>query len=63
MAFLYLAGKLAKFDLQSVTQSKNRSWWRQFVDTVDVHDLDSESRPAMCVMGVVSRVLCEGCGL
>ena len=42
MAFLYLAGKLAKYDLQSITQSKSRSWWRQFVDNLDVQDLDSE---------------------
>ena len=42
VAFLYLAGKLAKYDLQSITQSKSRSWWRQFVDTLDIHDLDSE---------------------
>jgi hypothetical protein len=42
VAFLYLAGKLAKYDLQSITQSKSRSWWRQFVDNLDVHDLDSE---------------------
>ena len=42
VAFLYLAGKLAKYDLQNITQSKSRSWWRQFVDNLDVQDLDSK---------------------
>ena len=40
VAFLYLAGKLTKFDLQGLSQSKSRSWWRQFVDTLDFHDLE-----------------------
>ena len=42
VAFLYLAGKLTKFDLQGLSQSKSRSWWRQFVDTLDFHDLECE---------------------
>uniref|UniRef100_A0A1X7VAT7 Cyclin-like domain-containing protein n=1 Tax=Amphimedon queenslandica TaxID=400682 RepID=A0A1X7VAT7_AMPQE len=41
VALLYLAGKLSKFDLQSAFQAKSRSWWRQFVLTVDAHDLES----------------------
>ena len=56
MAFLYLAGKLAKYDLQSVTQSKSRSWWRQFVDNLDVHDLDSECK-GMCIEGIYVKFL------
>ena len=43
VAFLYLAGKMAKFDIQVTTQSgRGRYWWRAFVDTLDVHDLDGE---------------------
>ena len=26
--------------MQSATQSRSRYWWRVFVDTLDVHDLD-----------------------
>lgn len=44
VAFLYLAGKLAKYDLQSIMQSKSQSWWRQFVDNLDVQDLDSKGQ-------------------
>ncbi len=41
VAMLYLSGKLSKFDLQSAAQGTvKRSWWRQFVATVDVHDLE-----------------------
>lgn len=60
MAFLYLAGKLAKYDLQSITQSKSRSWWKQFVDNLDSQDLDSKGQ-----LGATSEILlssvCEGC--
>ena len=42
VAFIYLAGKLTKYDLQSATHSRSKSWWRQFVDTLDVHDLEGE---------------------
>ncbi len=42
VAFIYLAGKLSKYDLQAATHSKSRYWWRQFVDTLDIHDLESE---------------------
>ena len=41
VAFLYLGGKLSNFDLQAATQSRSRSWWRNFVDTVDIHDLEA----------------------
>ena len=44
VAFLYLAGKLTKFDLQGLSQSKSRSWWRQFVDTLDFHDLECKGQ-------------------
>lgn len=40
VALLYLAGKLSKFDLHTAFQAKSRSWWRQFVATVDIHDLE-----------------------
>lgn len=40
IAFLYLAGKLSKYDLQAQAPCKTKSWWRQFLDTVDVHDLE-----------------------
>ena len=43
VAFIYLAGKLTKYDLQSATQSRSKSWWRQFVDTIDIHDLECKS--------------------
>lgn len=43
MAFIYLAGKLTKYDLQSATHSRSKSWWRQFVDTLDIHDLEGEA--------------------
>ena len=43
MAFIYLAGKLTKYDLQAAAQSRSRSWWRNFVDTLDIHDLECES--------------------
>ena len=42
MAFIYLAGKLTKYDLQAAAQSRSRSWWRNFVDTLDIHDLECE---------------------
>ncbi len=48
VAFIYLAAKLNKHDLQSKYGSKSRSWWRQFVDTLDSHDLDSK-RNCVCV--------------
>eukprot|EP00731_Ephydatia_muelleri_P027480 Em0019g353a len=41
VAFLYLGGKLTKYDLQGATASHSKSWWRNFVDTVDSHDLES----------------------
>ena len=28
--------------MQVATQSRSRYWWRAFVDTLDVHDLDGE---------------------
>ena len=40
VAFIYLAAKLSKYDIQSKYGSKSRSWWRQFVGTLDSHDLD-----------------------
>ena len=40
IAFLYLAAKLSKYDLQAQAPCKTKSWWRQFLDTVDVHDLE-----------------------
>ena len=43
VAFIYLAGKLTKYDLQSATHSRSKSWWRQFVDTLDIHDLEGEA--------------------
>ena len=42
VAFLYLAGKMAKFDMQAATQSRSKYWWRVFLDTLDVHDLDGQ---------------------
>lgn len=40
IAFLYLAARLSKYDLQAQAPCKTKSWWRQFLDTVDVHDLE-----------------------
>ncbi len=44
VAFIYLAAKLSKYDIQSKYGSKSRSWWRQFVGTLDSHDLDCKRR-------------------
>ena len=51
IAFIYLAGKLSKFDLHTATQSRSRSWWRQYLDTVDVHDLESICHQVLDIYG------------
>lgn len=51
IAFIYLAGKLSKFDLVTATQSKSRSWWRQYLDTLDVHDLESICHQVLDIYG------------
>ncbi|XP_065919058.1 cyclin-K-like isoform X2 [Dysidea avara] len=40
IAFLFLAARLSKYDLQAQAVCKTKSWWRQFIDTIDVHDLE-----------------------
>ena len=45
IAFLYLAARLSKYDLQAQAVCKTKSWWRQFIDTVDVHDLEGTFLP------------------
>ena len=40
IAFLYLAFRLSRYDLQAQAPCKTKSWWRQFLDTVYVHDLE-----------------------
>ena len=37
MAFLYLAAKVSKQDLQG---NSKKSWWLKFVNNVDQHDLE-----------------------
>ena len=37
VAFLYLAAKVSKHDLQG---SAKKSWWLKFVNNVDQHDLE-----------------------
>ena len=37
IAFLYLAAKVSKHDLQG---SAKKSWWLKFVNNVDQHDLE-----------------------
>ena len=39
VAFLYLAAKLSKTSIHTLCGTR-KSWWRQFVDTVDEHDLE-----------------------
>ena len=51
IAFIYLAGKLSKFDLPAATQSKSRSWWRQYLDTLDIHDLESICHQVLDIYG------------
>ena len=41
VAFIFLAAKEAKVEIPSLCGTK-RSWWRQFIDRVDVHDLEGE---------------------
>ena len=62
IAFIYLAGKLSKFDLHTATQSRSRSWWRQYLDTLDVHDLESICHQVLDIYGEeeVSHVLLCG---
>ena len=40
IAFLFLAAQLSKYDLQAQAVCKTKSRWRQFIDTIDVHDLE-----------------------
>ena len=40
IAFLFLAARLSKYDLQAQAVCKTKSRWRQFIDTIDVHDLE-----------------------
>lgn len=47
-----MAGKLSKFDLQTAFQAKNRSWWRQFVLTVDIHDLECTLIFVACIFSI-----------
>ena len=63
IAFIYLAGKLSKFDLVTATQSKSRSWWRQYLDTLDVHDLESICHQVLDIYGEeeVGHVLLYSC--
>ena len=51
IAFIHLAGKLSKFDLVTATQSKTRSWWRQYLDTLDIHDLESICHQVLDIYG------------
>ena len=41
VAFLYLAAKLSKTSIHTLCGTR-KSWWRQFVDTVDEHDLEGK---------------------
>jgi hypothetical protein len=42
VAFLYRAAKMSDISIQSLCGTR-RSWWRQFADTVDEHDLEKIS--------------------